>query len=616
MNLPTFRYEPLSASDSVRALVLQPSEDYDSALRCEVIQYTRLESSASLDSNRHYEAVSYTWGEPVFSHQILCESGDRISQLKVTQMVDTMLRHLRKKTSPRFLWIDAISLNQDDEAEIMEQIPMMGSIYGMAKKVHIWLGRDSGDARKTFAYFRGICAISDDDPNFATKSNSLAYRILGGEALQTLKRFLETPWFSRRWIIQEVAMARYAIVRYGNETIAWVSLQHAMGKTMAAVQDRRSFSDFSYAILSTFSGLSAQRKSILELLWDFAGSQCSDERDRVAALFGLSTEGRDGSRSLSYQSHWTQIYRDFAMESLSKDRSLSLLLHLLAFRPLSLRYKDIPSWVPDWSRPRQHYSLIPNQTQFMRKAIRKPERDLNDMNWSDHHWIEKGSEPGEIILPYLADKGQLLTFVGAGNDSVDTRVNLLRFVQSQKSNKIGNAYCDTHKKYHKQLTARAVCLLASFICVVSLDKASVTENDFKTTERYLESALEEGASKSEDQERVFRQLHEILKLYTLFTTGKGMMAFGTVDIQECKNARVFVLPDSPLSSVHGVNTGLVLDEHQKISRTLADKVLPSLLISPRPCRTKGRILAPCFYTWDLRFDPMRNVTHAENVLIT
>jgi hypothetical protein len=50
------------------------------------------------------------------------------------------LRRLRFPNSTRILWIDAICINQDDKEERSYQVPLMGSIYSLARRVVVWLG--------------------------------------------------------------------------------------------------------------------------------------------------------------------------------------------------------------------------------------------------------------------------------------------------------------------------------------------------------------------------------------------------------------------------------------------------------------------------------------------
>ncbi|KAF2256340.1 hypothetical protein BU26DRAFT_381118, partial [Trematosphaeria pertusa] len=92
-----------------------------------------------------YSAVSYTWVEPAFSQRLWLrsnKSADYNAYLPITQNVKIMLQHLRKAHKARFLWINAICLNQRDDAEKAVQIPLMGEIYSEAHKVHFWLGEE------------------------------------------------------------------------------------------------------------------------------------------------------------------------------------------------------------------------------------------------------------------------------------------------------------------------------------------------------------------------------------------------------------------------------------------------------------------------------------------
>ncbi|ORY19284.1 heterokaryon incompatibility, partial [Clohesyomyces aquaticus] len=86
-----------------------------------------------------YEAVSYTWGDPTPSETPGLVF-DKSHTLPVTESVKSMLRYLRKTFRPRHLWIDAVSLNQDDVAEKSVQVRLMNDIDEQASKVHIWFG--------------------------------------------------------------------------------------------------------------------------------------------------------------------------------------------------------------------------------------------------------------------------------------------------------------------------------------------------------------------------------------------------------------------------------------------------------------------------------------------
>ncbi len=80
--------------------------------------------TTSLDSSRPYMALSYTWGDSKTKKSILC-SGER---LDITSNLYDALRHCRKEDSVSYIWADAICIDQSNENEQNNQIPLMGDI--------------------------------------------------------------------------------------------------------------------------------------------------------------------------------------------------------------------------------------------------------------------------------------------------------------------------------------------------------------------------------------------------------------------------------------------------------------------------------------------------------
>ncbi|KAF1989760.1 heterokaryon incompatibility, partial [Aulographum hederae CBS 113979] len=83
-----------------------------------------------------FEALSYMWGPRDPNCHILCEG----RPLFITPNCASALLHLRKKKSPRLLWVDAICIDQDSVEEKNHQIPIVGEIYAAAEQTIAWLG--------------------------------------------------------------------------------------------------------------------------------------------------------------------------------------------------------------------------------------------------------------------------------------------------------------------------------------------------------------------------------------------------------------------------------------------------------------------------------------------
>jgi hypothetical protein len=122
-----------------------------------------------------YDALSYTWGNPVLESQrnesalVDClpqsfittpiqENGPNVEtrqsilstiwvngqQHEVTENLFSALGRLRQIDRKHFLWVDAICINQEDLRERTDQVKLMGDIYRNAKEVLIWLGDENG----------------------------------------------------------------------------------------------------------------------------------------------------------------------------------------------------------------------------------------------------------------------------------------------------------------------------------------------------------------------------------------------------------------------------------------------------------------------------------------
>lgn len=114
---------------TIRIIELLPKLDHQ--IQCNL--HTR-----SLDDNPYYEALSYCWGDPAVNYSILCNGFN----LNITTSLHSALQRLRRPSLSRWLWVDAICIDQTTEAldERAAQFCMMGDIYKNAQQVIIWLG--------------------------------------------------------------------------------------------------------------------------------------------------------------------------------------------------------------------------------------------------------------------------------------------------------------------------------------------------------------------------------------------------------------------------------------------------------------------------------------------
>jgi hypothetical protein len=138
-----FRYEPLD-SNSIR--LLKPVPKTSNGLSFEVVH-------VSLSSNPHYAALSYTWGLPGDTDYIFL-NGHPFSIRK--NLYDALLQLQASKWVDKYLWVDAISINQGtDHGALYErsiQITLMKEVYEQAEKVLVWLGKPENEINNQLAF--------------------------------------------------------------------------------------------------------------------------------------------------------------------------------------------------------------------------------------------------------------------------------------------------------------------------------------------------------------------------------------------------------------------------------------------------------------------------------
>lgn len=182
-----------------------------------------------------YQALSYTWGEDAPTRQMLRILKDgSFSFLSIKPNLDDALRQLRKfipQNSSQLFWIDAICINQDDVSEKNMQIKKMAMIYNRADSVSVWLGREDKDSHRAIDFIKKLLELNDFDPLIRDPGTPPDWAAL----LNLMRR----EWFNRRWIVQEIALARRATVFCGDQSVSWQDFSSAVALFVSRHHDLR-----------------------------------------------------------------------------------------------------------------------------------------------------------------------------------------------------------------------------------------------------------------------------------------------------------------------------------------------------------------------------------------
>ena len=353
--MESFHYEPL-ASDTqslmIRLLTLKPGLE-GSNIECAL-------SSASLHAPPVYEALSYHWGDSKCKYIIKCNKASK----EITENLFAALCQIRSPTRSKLLWIDAICINQSSDREKTHQVRLMRKIYEAAQRVLIWLGPSSTDSWRAMdllprlLHAKQAQASADDKRRFyelnveGQKAYNLPYIL--DPAYPELAALLDRAWFSRVWIIQELAVSREAVVLCGSWEYNWDDFVEAVGHAVDLLvpgswDNTTRFERVVQIEAARRTVPDGGTQSLLGLLLLYRRFGATIPKDKVYALCGLANDAGPDALAIEpeYNLDNSTVFHMVALEILKKGRNLDILSVPRVLK--SSEIGSLPSWVPDWS---------------------------------------------------------------------------------------------------------------------------------------------------------------------------------------------------------------------------------------------------------------------------
>ncbi|KAG7291480.1 hypothetical protein NEMBOFW57_001499 [Staphylotrichum longicolle] len=260
---------------------------------------------APLESSHapRYTALSYTWDEPIQPSAPLttlrglyhharawywryCRPSHEtivINDLPfpAARNLATALRHLRDGKEPIDFWVDAICINQEDEAEKSSQVRMMPHIYSQANKTVIWLGTRADGSDEAMDFIHSASSLRTDDPNIDFD------KLVPSRALTAL---FSRAWWSRVWVIQEAILSQQAVVVCGEKVVPLDAFETLQQKASELRETMQSAARSGARASSQAPGFIPPFMSFTEILSEMGHlrSQCSEERTTWDAAYCLA----------------------------------------------------------------------------------------------------------------------------------------------------------------------------------------------------------------------------------------------------------------------------------------------------------------------------------------
>ena len=295
--LSAFQHSPLDlAAKQFRVVEVRKARSSSGLL-------SLLISHRSLDDTV-YIALSYTWGPAEPNHPV--EINGQLFLIR-QNLMDFLIH---ADVTDEILWIDALCIDQCNDAERNHQVRLMGNIYSSAKQVLVWLGHGDRDIAQVLRITASRHAATSRKPNgchvgyefeMAFESQYAAIERPARPFWKVYQDLCSLPYWGRVWIIQEFVLNRSVIMLYGNVRCCWPCHKAALGNLERAcdfyetsgygVSDLRIHRYHWYGNHRVSTTTRTRKFSTENIFQSSRLSVCGDFHDVVYGVLGLMKHG-------------------------------------------------------------------------------------------------------------------------------------------------------------------------------------------------------------------------------------------------------------------------------------------------------------------------------------
>ena len=372
---PSFVYEPLNPSktSSFRLVELLPGE-HDSTVEC------RLLVDSWGPGGSPYEALSYVWGHEAHNKRIQLNGQD----FNITPNLHSALMALRHNiTKPKMLWIDAISISQNDVTEKNDQVIYMGSIYANCTQVLIWLGDEGGMTREAIEFLNHVRSKLPALSSLSNESLREFWRMapLDSDTVDeivhprfaaqwcAIGKIFQRDWWIRAWVFQEFVMAPIVSYQLGPMNFhgglllmaLWITYHHSE-KFQCIIDSVPDFESLRESIILSGYEINQTRLNYISnvsnthfayLLGCQRLKECADARDRVYSILSMASFPIQEALVPDYSRSVRHIYTSAVRAYVSVYEDLDILAYSMHGSSSDI----YPSWCPNWNMPRSRLTL-------------------------------------------------------------------------------------------------------------------------------------------------------------------------------------------------------------------------------------------------------------------
>ncbi len=343
--------------DQIRVLDLLPSDGEDDS----TIQGSTC--IVSLADELEYETLSYRWGDPNMTENILI-SGQTVP---ITVTLHAALQRLRLPNETRRIWIDQICIAQDDNTEKINQVRLMRRIYQSCSRCIIWFGEIEQyikieDAEAAIELLKHLSEPENVVDPVALRSDTDYANTM--KAMENISAFSQA-WWQRVWTLQEAVLPTHKLIVWGHLTVSWDCLSHILTRPgwltyecavrrdalEKALPPDVPFVDHLYQVLLHVLWTNEMRLSYPHtllrsiMLWR-QKRDATDPRDKVLGYMGLAPENSLPNVAVcNYETPVANLYGAATLDLIAVNGLLSLLMNPHGEK--QSRTPKVPSWAFD-----------------------------------------------------------------------------------------------------------------------------------------------------------------------------------------------------------------------------------------------------------------------------
>lgn len=315
-------YEILSSRTCIRLLNIGPSTDSKGPLVC-TFEELELRDASGYSG---YSALSYRWGDDKPTYPVVLNG----KIIYVRRNLWDFLMQARDNGWTNRLWVDALCINQEDIPERESQVTMMGEIYSRACNVLVWLGPLTSDETQALMEMDLYLDAIKEYTKLGWRHN--LWTRFSENARIGVQSLVRNPYWSRKWIVQELRLAgpnTSVVTGTGYAPFSKVANFFSQAQSIIPQEDLgwymtnlRKYQN----ILAREDKMTLESLSLEMALLMYGSHICTDPRDNIYGLLGISSSS---DFPVDYTKPLVHLYWE-ALAHICKDKDCAQLLRSTA----------------------------------------------------------------------------------------------------------------------------------------------------------------------------------------------------------------------------------------------------------------------------------------------